>query len=121
MTTNGQTPFVSICMYLDEVPEGRTRDDLAMIIEEVIKQRYQGTKNENGVWITPSFPKLLYVLEEDNIKEDSKYYYLTKLAAKLENSSIVFTGRIMKFFVSHPIRLTVSISIAPSESQYIGV
>lgn len=82
MTTNGQTPFVSICMYLDEVPEGRTRDDLAMIIEEVLNQRYQGTKNEKGVWVTPAFPKLLYVLSEDNIHEDSKYYHLTQLAAK---------------------------------------
>ena len=81
-STNGQTPFVSINMYLDEVQEGRMRDDLAMLIEEVLKQRIQGVKNEQGVWITPAFPKLLYVLEEDNIHPESKYYYLTKLAAK---------------------------------------
>lgn len=82
MTCNGQAPFVTMFMYLDEVPEGRTRDDLAMIIEEVLKQRIQGVKNEKGVWITPAFPKIIYVLDEDNIKEDSEYYYLTKLAAK---------------------------------------
>ena len=81
-STNGQTPFVSVNMYLDEVQEGRMRDDLAMLIEEVLKQRIQGVKNEQGVWITPAFPKLLYVLEEDNIHPESKYYYLTKLAAK---------------------------------------
>ena len=82
LTTNGQAPFVTLFMYLNEVPEGQLRDDLAMIIEEVIKQRYQGVKNEEGVWITPAFPKLIYVLEEDNIKEGTKYWYLTKLAAK---------------------------------------
>ena len=82
MTCNGQAPFVTIFMYLDEVPEGRTRDDLALIIEEVMKQRMQGVKNERGAWITPAFPKLIYVLEEDNIHEDSKYWYLTELAAK---------------------------------------
>ena len=82
MTCNGQAPFVTVFMYLDEVPEGRTRDDLAMIIEEVMKQRMQGVKNEKGVWITPAFPKLIYVLDEDNITEDSKYWYLTELAAK---------------------------------------
>ncbi|MCI8637585.1 MAG: anaerobic ribonucleoside-triphosphate reductase [Coprococcus sp.] len=82
MTCNGQAPFVTIFMYLDEVPEGQMRDDLAMIIEEVLKQRMQGVKNEKGVWITPAFPKLIYVLDEDNINEDSKYWYLTELAAK---------------------------------------
>ena len=82
MTCNGQAPFVTMFMYLDEVPEGRTRDDLAMCIEEVLKQRIQGVKNEKGVWITPAFPKLIYVLDEDNIHEDSPYYYLTELAAK---------------------------------------
>jgi len=82
MTCNGQAPFVTMFMYLDEVPEGRLRDDLAMIIEEVLKQRIQGVKNEKGVWITPAFPKLIYVLDEDNITSDSKYWYLTKLAAK---------------------------------------
>ena len=82
MTCNGQAPFVTIFMYLDEVPEGRTRDDLALIIEEVMKQRMQGVKNERGAWITPAFPKLIYVLDEDNIHEDSKYWYLTELAAQ---------------------------------------
>ena len=82
MTCNGQAPFVTIFMYLDEVSEGRTRDDLALIIEEVMKQRMQGVKNERGAWITPAFPKLIYVLDEDNIHEDSKYWYLTEIAAK---------------------------------------
>ena len=82
MTCNGQAPFVTMFMYLDEVPEGRTRDDLAMIIEEVLKQRMQGVKNEKGVWITPAFPKLIYVLDEDNITEGSRYWDLTCLAAK---------------------------------------
>ncbi|MCD8347375.1 MAG: anaerobic ribonucleoside-triphosphate reductase [Lachnospiraceae bacterium] len=82
MTCNGQAPFVTMFMYLDEVPEGRTRDDLAIIIEEVMRQRMQGVKNESGVWITPAFPKLIYVLDEDNITEDSKYWYLTELAAE---------------------------------------
>ena len=82
MTTNGQAPFVTVYMYLDEVPEGQTRDDLAMIIEETLRQRIQGVKNEKGVYITPAFPKLIYVLDEDNIHNDSKYYELTKLAAQ---------------------------------------
>ncbi len=82
MTTNGQAPFVSVFMYLNEAPEGRLRDDLALIIKEVLKQRIQGVKNEKGVYITPAFPKLLYVLEENNITEDSEYWYLTELAAK---------------------------------------
>ena len=82
MTTNGQAPFITVFMYLDEVPEGRLRDDLAMVIEEMLKQRILGVKNEKGVYITPAFPKLIYVLDEDNIHEDSKYYYLTELAAK---------------------------------------
>lgn len=82
MTCNGQAPFVTMFMYLDEVAEGQQRDDLAMIIEEVLIQRMQGVKNEKGVWITPAFPKLIYVLDEDNITEDSKYWYLTELAAK---------------------------------------
>lgn len=84
-----QTPFVTLFMYLDEVEEGQTRDDLAMIIEEVLKQRYRGTKNEVGVWVSTSFPKLIYVLEEDNIHEDSKYYYLTQLAAKCTAKRLV--------------------------------
>ena len=82
MTTNGQAPFVTVFMYLNEVPEGQTRDDLALIIEEMLRQRIQGVKNEKGVYITPAFPKLIYVLEEDNIREGSKYFYLTKLAAE---------------------------------------
>ena len=82
MTCNGQAPFVTMFMYLDEVPEGQTRDDLALIIEEVLNQRIQGVKNEKGVWITPAFPKLIYVLDEDNITEGSKYWDLTVLAAK---------------------------------------
>ena len=99
MTCNGQAPFVSVFMYLDEVPEGRTRDDLAMIIEEVMKQRMQGVKNEKGVWITPAFPKLIYVLDEDNITEDSKYWYLTELAAKCTAKRMVpdyISAKIMK-------------------------
>ncbi|MBQ6734965.1 MAG: anaerobic ribonucleoside-triphosphate reductase [Lachnospiraceae bacterium] len=82
MTTNGQAPFITVFMYLDEVPEGQTRDDLAMVIEEMLHQRIQGVKNEKGVYITPAFPKLIYVLDEDNVTKDSKYYYLTELAAK---------------------------------------
>ncbi|MDE6660574.1 MAG: anaerobic ribonucleoside-triphosphate reductase [Anaeroplasmataceae bacterium] len=82
MTTNGQAPFVTVYMYLNEVPAGRTRDDLAMIIEEMLHQRILGVKNEKGVYITPAFPKLIYVLEENNIYPDSEYYYLTELAAK---------------------------------------
>ena len=82
MTCNGQAPFVTMFMYLDEVPDGRTRKDLAMIIEEVLRQRMQGVKNEKGIWITPAFPKLIYVLDEDNITKDSKYWYLTELSAE---------------------------------------
>lgn len=89
MTSNGQTPFVTIFMYLGEVAEGRLRDDLALIIEEVVRQRYEGTKNEKGVFVTPAFPKLVYVLEEDNIHEDSKYFYLTKLCAKCSAKRLV--------------------------------
>ncbi len=82
LTTNGQAPFITIFMYLGEAKDEQERADLAMIIEEVLEQRYKGVKNEKGVWITPAFPKLIYVLEEDNIHPDSKYYYLTKLSAK---------------------------------------
>ncbi len=82
MTCNGQSPFVTMFMYLDEVPQGQLRDDLAMLIEEVLYQRMQGVKNEKGIWITPAFPKLIYVLDEDNICEGSRYWYLTELAAK---------------------------------------
>ena len=82
LTTNGQAPFVTVFMYLGEAKNQQEKDDLALIIEETLLQRYQGVKNEKGVWVTPAFPKLIYVLEEDNISEDSKYWYLTKLAAK---------------------------------------
>ena len=82
LTTNGQAPFVTVFMYLGEAKNQQEKDDLALIIEETLLQRYQGVKNEQGVWVTPAFPKLIYVLEEDNIHEDSKYWYLTKLAAK---------------------------------------
>ena len=82
LTTNGQAPFVTVFMYLGETKNQQEKDDLALIIEETLLQRYQGVKNEKGVWVTPAFPKLIYVLEEDNITEDSKYWYLTKLAAK---------------------------------------
>ena len=82
LTTNGQAPFITVFMYLGEARNEREKADLAVIIEEMLLQRYQGVKNEKGVWVTPAFPKLIYVLEEDNIREDSKYWYLTKLAAK---------------------------------------
>ena len=82
LTTNGQAPFVTVFMYLGEAKSQQEKDDLALIIEETLLQRYQGVKNEKGVWVTPAFPKLIYVLEEDNVHEDSKYWYLTKLAAK---------------------------------------
>ena len=82
MTTNGQAPFITVFMYLNEAKNDQEKKDLALIIEEMLRQRYQGVKNEEGVWITPAFPKLIYVLEEDNVYEDSKYYYLTQMAAK---------------------------------------
>lgn len=82
MTTNGQAPFITVYMDINEVPEGQTRDDLAIVIEEVLKQRIQGVKNESGVWITPAFPKLIYALDENNVRPGSKYYYLTELSAK---------------------------------------
>lgn len=99
MTCNGQAPFVTVFMYLDEVPEGQTRDDLAMTIEEVLVQRMQGVKNEKGVWITPAFPKLIYVLDEDNIFEESKYWKLTELAARCTAKRMVpdyISAKIMK-------------------------
>ncbi len=99
MTTNGQAPFITVFMYIDEVPEGRTRDDLALIIEEMLNQRICGVKNEKGVYITPAFPKLIYVLEEDNIREGSKYWYLTKLAAECTAKRMVpdyISEKIMK-------------------------
>ena len=99
MTTNGQAPFVTVFMYLDEVLEGQLRKDLAMVIEETLKQRILGVKNEKGVYITPAFPKLIYVLEEDNIKEGTPYYYLTKLAAQCTAKRMVpdyISEKIMK-------------------------
>ena len=99
MTCNGQAPFVTMFMYLDEVPEGQTRDDLAMCIEEVLRQRLQGVKNEKGVWITPAFPKLIYVLDEDNITEDSKCWHLTELAATCTAKRMVpdyISAKVMK-------------------------
>lgn len=89
LTTNGQAPFVTVFMYLGEAKSDQERADLALIIEEVLKQRYQGVKNEAGVWVTPAFPKLIYVLEESNIREDSPYYYLTELAAKCTAKRLV--------------------------------
>ena len=99
LTTNGQTPFITVFMYLNEVEDEQTKKDLAMVIEEVLLQRYEGVKNEKGVWITPAFPKLIYVLEEDNIHEDSEYWYLTKLAAKCSAKRLVpdyISEKIMK-------------------------
>ncbi len=89
LTTNGQAPFITVFMYLNEVSDPQTKKDLAMIIEEVLLQRYQGTKNEKGVWITPAFPKLIYVLEEDNVRSGSEYFYLTELAAKCSAKRLV--------------------------------
>ena len=99
MTTNGQAPFITVFMYLDEVPAGQTRDDLAVIIEEMLKQRIKGVKNEVGVYVTPAFPKLIYVLDEDNIHPDSKYYYLTELAAQCTAKRMVpdyISAKVMK-------------------------
>lgn len=99
MTTNGQAPFVTVFMYLNEVEEGQTRDDLAICIEEMFHQRIKGVMNEQGIYITPAFPKLIYVLEENNIHEDSKYYYLTQLAAKCTAKRMVpdyISEKIMK-------------------------
>ena len=89
LTTNGQAPFVTVFMYLGEAKEKQLKHDLALIIEETLKQRIQGVKNESGVWVTPAFPKLIYVLEEDNIKENGKYFYLTELAAKCTATRMV--------------------------------
>ena len=89
LTTNGQAPFVTVFMYLNEAKNEREKKDLAMIIEETLRQRYQGVKNESGVWVTPAFPKLIYVLEDDNVDEGSEYYYLTELAAKCTAKRLV--------------------------------
>ena len=99
LTTNGQAPFVTVFMYLNEAKDEQEKKDLAMIIEEVLAQRYQGVKNEQGVWVTPAFPKLIYVLEEDNITEDAPYWYLTELAAKCTAKRMVpdyISEKIMK-------------------------
>ena len=99
LTTNGQAPFVTVFMYLGEAKNEQEKRDLAMVIEEVLEQRYQGVKNEKGVWVTPAFPKLVYVLEEDNIHPDSPYYYLTELAAKCTAKRMVpdyISEKIMK-------------------------
>lgn len=88
-SANGQTPFVTVFMYLGDVEEGQQRDDLAMLIEEVLHQRIKGTPNAQGVYITPAFPKLIYVLDEDNITEDSKYWELTKLSAECTAKRLV--------------------------------
>ena len=99
LTTNGQTPFVSVFMYLDEVPAGQTRDDLALIISETLKQRHEGIKNEVGIWVSPAFPKLIYVLDEDNMDEDAPYYYLTRLAAECSAKRMVpdyISAKVMK-------------------------
>jgi len=89
MTTNGQAPFITVFMYLNEAKNEQEKEDLALIIEEMIRQRYQGVKNESGVWVTPAFPKLIYVLEEDNVRPGSRYYHLTKLAAKCTAKRLV--------------------------------
>ena len=89
MTTNGQAPFITVFMYLNEAKDEREKEDLALIIEEMIRQRYQGVKNEDGVWVTPAFPKLIYVLEEDNVRPGTRYYHLTKLAAKCTAKRLV--------------------------------
>lgn len=101
LTTNGQAPFITVFMYLGETDDPQTKSDLAMIIEETLLQRIQGVKNESGVWVTPAFPKLIYVLEEDNIHPDSKYYYLTELAAKCTAKRMVpdyISEKVMKEF-----------------------
>ena len=103
MTTNGQAPFVTVFMYLNEAKNDREKKDLALIIEETLKQRIIGVKNEKGVWITPAFPKLIYVLEEDNVHEDSKYYYLTELAARCT------AKRMVPDYISEKIMLQIKI------------
>lgn len=110
-TSNGQTPFVSVFMYLGEVADPQTKADLALIIEEVLKQRIQGTKNEAGVWITPAFPKLLYVLEEDNIHKESPYWYLTELAAKCT------AKRLVPDYISEKIMKKLKLSKGEAESK----
>lgn len=113
MTTNGQTPFVSVSMYLNEAKEPQLKHDLALIIEEVLNQRIQGTKNEAGAWVTPTFPKLLYVLEPDNIEEGQTYYYLTKLAAKCT------AKRMVPDYISEKILLENKYGISNSTGEII--
>ncbi|MBQ2529895.1 MAG: anaerobic ribonucleoside-triphosphate reductase, partial [Treponema sp.] len=103
MTTNGQAPFVTVFMYLNEAKSEQEKADLAIIVEEVLKQRYQGVKNEQGAWITPAFPKLIYVLEPDNIEKDSKYYYLTEMAAKCT------ARRMVPDYISEKMMLSIKI------------
>ena len=112
MTTNGQSPFVSVFMYLNECEDEKTKEDLALIIEEVIKQRIKGVKNVKGTWIAPTFPKLLYVLEEDNIHRDSKYYYLTRLAAECVSK------RMVPDFISEKIMKKLKVNADGSSSCY---
>ena len=108
---DSQTPFVSIFMYLNEAKDEKEKEDLALIIEEVLNQRIIGVKNEKGVWITPAFPKLLYVLEEDNIKEGSKYWYLTELAAKCT------AKRLVPDYISEKIMKKLKLSFGEEEGQ----
>lgn len=99
MTTNGQAPFITVFMYLNEARDEQTKKDLALLIEEMLKQRIQGVKNEDGVWVAPAFPKLIYVLEDDNITENSPYWYLTKLSAECSSKRLVpdyISEKIMK-------------------------
>ncbi len=112
LTTNGQAPFVTVFMYLGEAKNEQEKKDLAIIIEEVLQQRYQGVKNEQGVWVTPAFPKLVYVLEEDNIHEDSPYYYLTELAAKCT------ARRMVPDYISEKIMLQLKIDKNGSGNCY---
>ena len=99
MTTNGQSPFVTMFLYIDEVPEGQLREDLVMLIEEVLNQRMKGVKNSSGVYVSPTFPKLIYVLDEDNIEKGSKYFHVTELAAKCSAKRLVpdyISAKVMK-------------------------
>lgn len=105
LTTNGQAPFITVFMYLNEVEDGQLKEDLAKVIEEVLRQRIQGVKNEKGVWITQAFPKLIYVLEEDNIHEDSKYWYLTELAARCT------AKRLVPDYISEKIMKTLKVDV----------
>jgi ribonucleoside-triphosphate reductase len=111
LTTNGQAPFVTVYMYLNEAKSEKEKADLAMIIEEVLEQRYEGVKNEKGVWVTPAFPKLIYVLEEDNLEEGDPYFYLTKLAAKCTAKRMVPKSIIGHFKPCEPIEYRVSVCI----------